>query len=288
MTLGALLAGACGSTTDPPRDQPAPVTRFTATIDNAAWSATRVTAITHGDGDYTIIAPASGTRHAMLIALHAVTSARSYPLGALPASGGGIVQMLSGGTAFALAAPEAASAIEMTTVSATRIAGTFRFSMPSAPGQAPAAGPIVTAGQFDLPLVAAENLLDRVRFTHIFSALITDSLSTGSTVTLTRSPADGALGASSGDFIRFITLSLGGVNATGVYSIGNDSTRVVRVQKSGVSWGGSSATNTGSLIITSFTATRIRGMVAAILKPSIGFTPNPDNAILGMFDLALF
>ncbi len=98
-----------------------------------------------------------------------------------------------------------------------------------------------------------------------------------------------ACGGDSGTGPGTVNLILSGYTGVGSYTLGSGVQRTMQVTSAPPQkvWGGSSATNSGSVVITSATSTRIKGTFTATLQPSV---VNPGEApitLTGSFELGL-
>ena len=142
-----LLLGltSCGGG-DSPTDIPLPATgSMSASIDGSAWSAAQAQAV-RGGGAVTL----AGTDIALLSLGLAFqdTGTGTYTLG----PGQGVTASVSDPQNIWSANDlQGSGTITVTTLDATRVAGTFSFIAPASPNSGPPASRTVTSGAFDVP-----------------------------------------------------------------------------------------------------------------------------------------
>lgn len=132
---------------------------LTATVDGVAWTASAqsvsTAAIAAGAGVYSILVSQTADANALNLSmtLYHVTAPGTYPLGVDSTMSGGIgvVSNLDAGWATPLSG--SAGSITITTLTSTRMAGTFAFTANAASGSATGTR-VVTGGSFDLPVTA--------------------------------------------------------------------------------------------------------------------------------------
>jgi hypothetical protein len=266
---------------------------FTAVVDGETWAADDITiaaqTVPSVPGGFVITG--SRTRSATDVAsiglsLYNVTGPGTYPLGVLPSVFGGIGTYGEATGAWVTPYTGASGTVTLSTLTATRIAGTFAFTASNNAGGSRA----ITEGRFDLPLasggalpVVPPNAGSRLTGT------IAGQAYAAHTVAVTQSGAAGVSFTSLNDRYS-VTLVLDGVTAAGTYPIAlAPPVRLVAVNAvTGPaprgSWGTANGT-TGSVAITSLTATRVRGTFTGTLAPQGG--TGGSLAVTGEFDVGL-
>jgi hypothetical protein len=162
---GVWLLAACGgsdSPTDPDDPGGATGTRMTATIDGQPWSASTATGMVAAlqfapaSGGYIILGTettaAGGVGSSMSFTINNITGPGTYPLGvdAVSVYGGFAGFTAANGAVWFTPMSGAAGTITITTLTTTRIAGTFAFSATASTGGATGTR-VVTNGVFDAP-----------------------------------------------------------------------------------------------------------------------------------------
>lgn len=261
---------------------------FTATIDGAPWSGANSAAIAAAGGIFVMTGVQIGSGTALTMTLYNVGAPGTFPLGVGGAVPGGIASVVVGATSWSTPLSGDAGSVIVTAVSPTRIAGTFSFTAPPVPGQSGTTR-TVTQGRFDLPvtgpatLVVPENAGSKVTGTLAGTAF---NAATVATVTSPQSGTFTFAGSNTGYTLNVILSAYTGV---GTYTLGTGASRTVgvtRPQAPIASWGGTNATTTGTLIVTSATSARVKGSITATLQPSPGFTGSPVTVSVA-FDIGV-
>ena len=298
--LVLLTIGACGGDGDGDNGPDGGSGPFTAVVDGTAWSADAATigAQTVGGvpGGFVIVGSqvvSSNDVRSISLSLYNVRGPGTYALGVFPNVVGGIGSYGQGGGSAANAWTTAlngyAGSITLTALTATRIAGTFHFD---ATDNASSVREI-TQGEFDLPLnsggalpVVPDNAGGRLTGTMGGAAY------NASLVAVTQSGASGVGFSSTSDTLG-VTIALAGVTAAGTYDITTQSVasgRYILVNRFGVSptptWGTGTGT-TGSVVVTSLTATRVKGTFTATLGPQANTGATTPLTVSGDFDVGL-
>lgn len=287
--LGVLIGCGGGSDTTDPGGNPG-ITNFTAKIDGVAWApTTAVTAINVSPGLYSISAPRVGGANAytMVFQLNNIRGTGTYPLGTIVSVFGGSATLSlppSGGWSTPLNGT--AGELVITTLTATRMVGTFRFDAEPQAGSTGTRN--VTEGVMDIPVsgaggVAAANQGSKLtgNIGGTFAAAgVNHVLGTGSNPTLTITATNGT---------RNLTISVANMNGVGTYAL-SAATPVRSVQVSGqpgnliATWGSQVGGGSGSVEITSITTTRIIGTFTATMGALAGGATGTLSAS-GSFEL---
>lgn len=280
-TCALLLAGVVigcggGSDTTDPGGEPNGITNFTARIDGAAWApTTAVTAINPSPGLYSITAFRVGGAipYTMVFQLYNIRGAGTYQLGAIPSVFGGSANLSlppSGGWSTPLNGT--AGELVISSLTATRMVGTFRFETEALSGSTGTRS--VTQGVMDIPVsgtggVATANqgskLTGNIGGAYA-AAGVSHILGVGANPTLTISATNAT---------RNLSISIANMNGPGTYTL-SATTPIRSVQVSGqpgnltATWGSQVTGGSGSVEITSMTATRIIGTFTATLAPISG------------------
>jgi hypothetical protein len=279
--------GACGSG-DTSSGPVGGVAGFSAKIDGTVWTPTvAVTAINAAPGFYSITATRVGgtNGYTMVLSLQNIRGPGTYPLGVLPSVLGGTAQLSippSGGWSTALNG--VAGEVVITTLTATRLVGTFRFDAVALSGSTGTR--TVTEGAMDIAVngsagVASASQGSRFSGTvgSAFAAAGVSTIASGQTVTIVAT-----------DNTRNLTMSLSGVSGAGTYAL-SAAAPVRTVQVSGTTgnalatWGSQIPGGSGSVEITSFTATRIAGTFTGTLAALSGGATG-TLSLNGSFDVA--
>lgn len=274
--LALLLAlAACGGSSAGPDDDGgggggSGPNRLTATIDGQAFAATVIQAnpvsTVPGSLAFQGTHVVGNTARSMAIYLAFIPGPGTYPLGMnIGTSPGGTVTVATGASAFTTPLSGAAGTITITTLTSTRVAGTFSFVATATLGTATST---VTNGVFDVPLSTGYV----VPTTDLAGSTMTATINGTPHVMATLSGIGG--GASTrvvgGMNLEYsISITVGPITApesgplTG-FAVPSRRVTITRVGTA-QSWGGSAGTDTGTLTITSISATRIAGTFSGTL-----------------------
>ena len=264
-----------------------------AKIDGVDWNPElAVTAINASAGLYSISAFRStgSNNFSMVFTLYNITGPGTYLLGVGVFAFGGTALISQVGTdGWSTPLNGVAGQIVITTLSATQMVGTFTFTATPLLGGA-GASKSVTQGVFDIPVsgtggvVSAtgnqgSSLTGNVGGTFVASsALVT--LTTGGTPVLTIVGNNG---------VRALSISLGNMTAPGTYTLSATPSRTINVSGAPsiplAAWMSELTGGSGSVVITSVTATRIMGTFTATLIPVPASGAVGNLAVSGTFNL---
>lgn len=306
-TAALLFAlGACGSSdsTDPGNGgNPGGGTgqfHMTARIDGTAW-ASSAGSETVGvsltlPGLYVLYGAQVGSASPYIIAisLYNIGGPGTYPLGVGPQVPGGSVVLSNATGGWATPQSGADGSITITSLTASQIAGTFSFTVNALTGSATGTR-TVTQGEFMLPVKATgtvgalpDNAGSKV------SATIGGAAWNAAGVAGQLSLANKLLTVASSNSTRGLGISLSGVTGPGTYALGTSGGAARLITITGVAspststWSSLGAGSSGSVTITSVTATRVKGTFSAVLGPAPGFQTTGTLAVAnGVFDLGL-
>jgi hypothetical protein len=266
---------------------------FTAKIDGTAWQATfAVTAQNPTPGLYSITATRTtgSNAYTMVFALYNIRGPGTYALGVAPNVFGGTAQLSQApSSGWATPLNGVAGEIVITTLTATRMVATFQFT--AEPILSGTTGTkVVTEGKLDIPVagtggVAPDNAGSRVTGSvgGAFSAA-------GATATITN------VGGSNPIFtlvannsVRGLSISLANMTGPGTYAL-SATTPIRTIGVTGTTgnllatWASQGAGGSGSVTISSLTATRIAGTFNATLVP-LGGGATGNLTVSGTFDM---
>lgn len=281
-----IAVSACGGG-DPTNPGGNGVTNFTAKINGADWNPEfPVTAINGSAGFYSISAlRSSGSNNfTMVFTLYNITGPGTYPLG--------VGVFVFGGTALISQPPSngwttplsgAAGQIVITTLSATQMVGTFQFT---ADPMAPTTGTkTVTQGVFDIPVsgtggvASASGNLGSSLTGNIGGTFVAAS----ALVTLTGANQLTIVGNND---VRTVAIGVANMTAPGTYTLSATApVRTIQVGDGlGMVWTSATTGGSGSVIVTSVTATRIMGTFTATVIGVAGGASGPLS-VSGTFNL---
>lgn len=284
----AVLATGCGGKSPTNPSNPGGSSGLTATIDGAAFVAlpTGVAAVGSANGTFSI---AGGTASGTGLALNAfnIAGPGTYPMGVGPSVAGAIGSISAGGSAWSSALSGNSGTITFTTVSSTRIVGTFAFT---ATGTANASSTrSVTNGAFDIPVNATANIAVAPNAGSKFTATINGATWNAATVVMGSRPSSGTLTLSLSNISYQMVVTLSGYTGVGTYALATGVQRTMFVTNltTFTNWGGPGTASTGSFVVTSSTASRIAGTLDVTLPPST-VTPGTGNLrLVGTFDVGI-
>lgn len=293
----ALLAacGGDGGSTGPDGGDPGNA-RLTARIDGAAWAATAASTSTGVTlvlpGVYTMTGVSAGANPIVIaISLYNIGGPGTYPIGVGPQVAGGSVVLSNTTGGWASPMTGADGSITISALTATRIAGTFNFTVNALSGSATGTR-TVTDGTFDLEVKAngtvgplPDNAGSKV------SATIGATSFNAAFVAGTLTPGTNILSVAANNSVRGIGITITGLTAPGTYPFSSASP-VRSLSVSNVAntlantWHSNGAGSSGSITVTSITPTRIRGTFSGTLGPAPGTqTTGTITVTNGTFDV---
>jgi hypothetical protein len=306
LTAGILASTvACGGGADGPGGGGG--SGFTATIDGQSWAAepVGVTALAGGVPGGLVITGSQvtgGTSTTLSISLGAITGPGTYALGVGPGVYGGWASV--GEAALASGAANTwqtrldgvAGTVTITTLDASRIVATFKFTGEAGTRNALGGTRTVTDGKMDLPLrgtlpAVPDNIGSKVSATLAGKPYNAWSVNARLKNVMVLEPGV-AIDTTTKDNV--ISLMLVGVTAPGEYPLSNTTPlRTIIVGKNGgdadhCCWGLNAGGDVGTINITSLTPTRVKGTFSGTLnaqpgKPATG----PLQIVDGTFDVGI-
>jgi len=273
--LSVLLAACGGSNTGPSGGG---IGTFSATIDGVAWvsdaSAVQVTGNQTVPGTQLILGTKiNGQDYVnVTLALGYISATGTYPLGVnqgTTAGGSGAVTAQQGGvlglwnTGFS----GSAGTITITSLTSTRMAGTFQFTAPPALGSSATGNRVVTNGVFDVPLATGFVIPPANNRGSKISATIGGVAWNGATVVGLGQGGAFSLGGTSTTYNLSLTTQVA-VSAGISYAIGGNNGFSVTATQGGNAWGGPGST--GSVSITSLAGGRAVGTFSGTLARTGG------------------
>lgn len=278
-----------------------------AKVDGANWTADALTAgqgaLHTQPGFYYVegIKAAGGATSFLTMSLYNVDTLGTYPMGVSGTTFGGSGTVGGSTSGWYTPLSGAAGTVTLTTLTDTRIAGTFAFVTTPAFGSASGTRTI-TEGSFDYPVITSgtggprpDAQGSRVSMkigVQAWNAATVVSARTGSGSNTTT-----VIGAS--NLTHSFSFSLTGTLPPGDYPLHNTTPLMLIIASTTTpaqQWGGSvtfDGTNlvtddVGTITITDHTATRLRGTFTATLAPSTsGSAPSPLSVASGSFDIGL-
>jgi Family of unknown function (DUF6252) len=263
--------------------------QFSAQIDGAAWSGANAIGAAGAGGIFTLTGVQLGSGTGLTMTLYSIGAPGTYPLGVAGNVAGGIATIVSNSTSFwSTPLNGAAGTVTISAVSPTRIAGTFNFTAPPVAPQTGAAR-VVTQGQFDIPVTGPATLVVPPNAASRITGTIAGSPFNAATVVSVTSLASGTLTFAGSTIDRTLNVIIAGYTGVGSYTLGTGAARTVRLSTAQApvsAWGGTNATTSGTLVVTSASASRVAGTISATLQPAPGFTGAPIT-ITATFDVGV-
>lgn len=286
---------ATGPNTPPPPPPPAGGP-MTATVDGQSFGTTTFTAATHAaTGSYVISAQsvAGLNSKAITLILSNISGTGTYPLGTGAGVEGGLATYVENGAGWGTPLSGQAGTITLTTLTDTRIKGSFSFTATEHTGGATGTRTL-TGGTFDLALTTTGTFAPVPESRrNIVSATIDGRSFKASTVASLMSGGRFFV-ISSSDTKYAVSFSFDNLTAPGTYPISS-----LPAVLSSVSIGASTAEGqsgpdccwssalggTGSVVVTSVTPSRVTGTFAFTLNKSGGGATGPVTVTGGSFSL---
>lgn len=258
---------------------------FSATIDGTPWTGAELTTRANGsaNGTFTITGAETGANPTSLgITVFNIAGPGTYPLGVGGSVVGGTAAISAGASSFLTPLSGSAGTVTITAVSATHITGTFAFTAGAAPTTR-----VVTGGSFDLPVVSSGSVAVPPYAGSRFTGTLGGTPWNAATVVVASAPSSGTLGAAVSNDAYLIHMFVSGWTGAGTYALGTDGARYLSVTStSGAlqSWGSQTAA-TGTVTVTSVSASRVAGSFDATLGAVVGGGGNLQ--LTGTFDFGI-
>lgn len=286
--LVSIVATACindGGPKVPTETAPVDTVIFRATLDGTQWQPTTLSVNANATGGFRLLAmQLIGLSPANIqLSVSHVTGPGRYPLGVNEQRVTGGFALVANGafTAPLWSTPTTGEAgeVNLTTVTATRLAGTFSFV--AQPNNAFGGPRTVTGGEFSVPVGTSGITILDSNAGNSFSGSVGGASFVASDVYQSGATVSGQLRLTLLNDNYIIDILVPAVTAAGVYPLGGSQGAVVTVTQSRTpfqSWGGSSATTTGSLTLSSVTLSNVTsggrsaGTFSATVAPN-GSTP---------------
>ncbi len=295
--LAFSFAAACGGGGDGgPAGPGGGSAAFTARIDGQAW-ASDASLLTATVGSVPGSLVLTGTRLVSTtnyttigLILSFIGAPGTYPLGVNPgtsAGGQGTLTITAGPTPAFRETDYSGNAgtVTITSLTSTRMAGTFNFTAIPIPGSMLVGAKVVTNGTFDVALPAGFTSVPAANHGSKVSATIAGVSWNGATVAGQGSGGAFTLSGLSTDYFLAVSTSVV-VTAGTTYNLGSGVALDVTEVKTGHDWGGI-PTDVGTVTISSLAGNRAVGTFAGSLTP--GFSSPPGALVItgGTFDVRI-
>ena len=247
---------------------------FTASVDGTAYTYdqfTRASVSAQLPGNYILIGSriVSGTTaESITLSIYNISATGTYPLGVNSSNLGGFASILEGSTSFMTPLNGASGTVTVTTLTSTRIAGTFAFT--AANPLSPTSVKTVTNGSFDLTITGTPGTVLPNQGSSM-SAQIAGAAWNGATIVMINSTSGVfAFGAQSvgGYSLNFTLTSITGPGTYPLSTTGPGPSEALSAALGSTGWSSQFAGSTGSVVVTSLTNDRIKGTFSATLTSS--------------------
>jgi hypothetical protein len=252
---------------------------MTARVDGQTWTSvpTSAAAFPGGSGAFSISGTeaAGTTSRSINLALYYIRGTGTYALGAGSGVVGGRAQYSEAGTVWATPNDGASGTVTITTLTPTRIAGTFEYTARLSSGTSATQTRTITNGSFDIAMNSPNGTLPAVPANagSVVKATIGGSAYNAGTASATTSDFGNGLGFNSHNLTWQPQVSLAGVTTAGTYPLSHAANRRITVSGVGAGagnpqccWGGQ-AGDVGTVTLTSVTPARMIGTFNATLQP---------------------
>ncbi len=250
---------------------------LTVTVNGVAWTASAqsvaTAAIASGAGVYSILVSQTADADALNLSmtLYNISGPGTYPLGvdSTVFGGIGVVSNLDAGWATPLSG--AAGTITVDTLTSARMTGTFSFTANALSGGATGTR-VVSGGDFDLPIVAVGRtpVPDQAgsAISTTISGIPWNAAAVGGSVSTAGSASALTFLGSNLDFsVALVIASFTGIGSYALGSTPGQYMAVSSVAGTPRRWGGTGVSNSGTVSMTSATATRVAGTFSVTLPP---------------------
>jgi len=284
--VGALALGACGGGGTGPDGGGRP--GMSARIDGVNWQAATTQALNFAAGQFEIAGVA--THNSISLVLAHIAGPGTFPLGVSAEMVGGHGNVthspaVLSDTSWTTNWVGFGGEVVISTLSATRIAGTFHFN---AGRSVVGSTRTVTAGAFDLPVTGAGGLAAG-NTGHRFVGDIQGPFQAYTTVFSWPAGSGPTLSITAGSGMTNLSISVENVPGTGTYALDTlpplrSITVVGRPGTPSGQWTSARPGGSGSVTVTSVTAQRIQGTFAATVAASAGGATG-SFPVSGTFDM---
>ena len=295
MLVTAILWTGCGGGGNNPGNGGGGGGPMTASIDGQSFSADQFAGAaarsSAGGPVYTITGShiVSGTNaQTIILILYNIAGPGTYPLGVNSTNFGGIGTVSEGASSWSTPLNGTAGTVILTSLTSSRIAGTFSFTASDLVN--PTATKSVTNGAFDLAVSGTPGTLEPYRGSTMKATLGGTAWIGATIVTVAKTGGSYAFGGSSqtggpGAGMSNVNIILSGVNGPGTFAFGGTSTgNQVSVTIGGTGYNSSLSGSSGSVVVTSVDANRLKGTFSGTIGSGGGSALNVSD---GVFDIGL-
>lgn len=294
IVLGAALAACGGGSSGGPGGPGGGGVGFSATIDGQAWTADAIGFSVTGNpgtpGSLIIsgVEVVSATDYrTLLLTVSFIGATGAYPIGiniGTTAGGTASITEVAGSTVttWFTSLNGAAGTVTITSLTATRMQGTFSFTADLSP-PGPGAQATVTNGSFDIALPSGFTSVPVGNHGSTFTADLGGTPFNGATVVALGDLVAGAFSGGGQTVATSVSLTTAAqITATGIYALGPEITITVLDFGTGNSWGSLTGA-IGTVTITAIGGGRVVGTFSGLLVPIGGAVGN--LTVTGAFDM---
>ena len=287
----SLLMGCRGATDEIVEPKLAPT--LAATVNGVQYSSPAAAAVLSGAGNITIVAPPASGGVGITLQLFSIGTPGTYPLGVNSTVIGGAGQVLANFASFSTPNSGTAGSVTITGISLTRVSGRFNFVASRATGFNEAETRTVTDGRFDVAMTGTGTLQIPENVGSSIGGTVRGTSFVAGQVTLVQAPQSGLLQFEARQAGRVLLVEVSEFVGVGEYAlgVGTGTARRLRlddkVDDFPSTWGGSNANTAGRIIVTSVSASRVKGTLEAGLRPSFAPLNTPAAVVNVAFDIGL-
>jgi hypothetical protein len=256
---------------------------------SATQSATAAATSTAAVSVYTITGTrlSGTTATTILLSLYNIAAPGTYPLGVNSTNFGGLATYLEGSSSWTTPLNGTAGTVIITSLTASRIAGTFSFN--AADVLNPASTRSVTNGAFDLGITGTPGTVQPYQGSAMKATLGGTAWIGASIVVVAKTGGSYAFGGSTITGtgvagIANVNVILTGVSGPGTYLVGPQQGNQLSITVGGAGYSSSLSGSSGSVVVTSVDANRLKGTFSATLGSGGGAALAVSG---GTFDIGL-
>ncbi|MGZ6134964.1 MAG: hypothetical protein ACXWK9_10920 [Myxococcaceae bacterium] len=266
---------------------------MSASVNGQAFTATQSATAAANSSAAISVYTVSGTRlngttaENITLSLYNIAATGTYPLGVNSTNFGGIATYLNGSSSWTTPLSGTAGTVIITSLTASRIAGTFSFN--AADVLNPASTRSVTNGAFDVGITGTPGTVQPYQGSSMKGTLGGNAWSGATIVVISKTGGSYAFGGSTTTGtgvagIANVNVILTGVNGPGNYALGPGQGNQLSVTAGGSGYNSSLTGSSGSVVVTSVDANRLKGTFSATLAAAGGASLVVSG---GTFDIGL-
>jgi hypothetical protein len=266
---------------------------MSATVNGQAFTASQSATAAASSSAAVSVYTITGTRlngtspETILLSLYNIAATGTYPLGVNSTNFGGIATYLNGSTSWTTPLNGTAGTVIITSLTASRIAGTFSFT--GADVLNPASTRSVTNGAFDVGLTGTPGTVQPYQGSSMKATLGGNAWIGATIVVVAKTGGSYAFGGSSitGTGVAGISnvnVILTGVNGPGSFAVGPGQGNQLSVTAGGSGYNSGLTGSSGSVVVTSVDTNRLKGTFSATLGAGGGAALVVSG---GTFDIGL-